>query len=485
MKRNYLSYVILFLLFAGIHLGQAQTLTLDEAIDRALKNNELIKRQEERLIQKEHANLEAWGNFLPQVKVEAGYTHLNKPLEIDLNFLREGLLQLQTSDQVKMANLQSLILNGRPLTDAELARVQQQAYLALDAALPPFALAFKDQDYKSATLLGVQPLFLGGKLIAAKKFASSELQASKQELYKTRNDVIQQVVKNYLAVVLMNEVVKTRQNVLQAMLRHQTQAQKLFAQGLISKSDVLRARVAVAEARRNLFDDQNNLELAEIALRHSLALDDQTPIVINDSLVYKALNDSLETFLRLAREGQPVLKLLSFKEQSAAQKFAAERAEFLPQVAAFGKYEMYPEYLSILEPRWAVGLRLQINLFNGFKDYNKLQEARHLKKEVHLLKTHTQRQIDLWVQKAYRQMRNAETRYLQLASDIALARENLRSQQKRFEAGLGTSLDVIDANLILEKEQIARHQSLFDYYQSMVELFAATGNSAKIKEIWK
>ncbi|WP_456442317.1 TolC family protein [Caldithrix abyssi] len=485
MKRNYLSYVILFLFFAGIHLGQAQTLTLDEAIDRALKNNELIKRQEERLLQKKHANLEALGNFLPQVKVEAGYTHLNKPLEIDLNFLREGLLQLQTGDQVKMANLQSLILNGRPLTDAELSRVQQQAYLALDAALPPFALAFKDQDYKSATLLGVQPLFLGGKLIAAKKFASSELQASKQELYKTRNDVIQQVVKNYLAVVLLNEVVKTRQNVLQAMLRHQTQAQKLFAQGLISKSDVLRARVAVAEARRNLFDDQNKLELAEIALRHILALDDQTPIVINDSLVYKALNDSLETFLRLAREGQPVLKLLSFKEQSAAQKFAAERAEFLPQVAAFGKYEMYPEYLSILEPRWAVGLRLQINLFNGFKDYNKLQEARHLKKEVHLLKTHTQRQIDLWVQKTYRQMRNAETRYLQLASDIALARENLRSQQKRFEAGLGTSLDVIDANLILEKEQIARHQSLFDYYQSMVELFAAAGNPAKIKEIWK
>ncbi len=468
----------------NLHLIWAQVLPLNEAIDMALQRNQQIKRMEERLKQKEHANLAAWGNFLPQVKLEASYTHLNRPLDIDLDFLRQGLLELQTNDQVQMANLKSLILNGRPLNEVELAAVQQQAYSALDAALPPFALSFKDQDYRTATLVGVQPIFLGGKLIAAKRFASAELQASKDELAKTRNEVIAEVVQRYLTVVFLNQVVQTRQNVLQGMLRHQEQAEKLFKEGLISKSDVLRARVAVAEARRNLYNDQNNLKLARTALNYAIGASQSEEFIIQDSLAYRALPDSLNHFLQQAQTNQPLLKLLAAKEKAAGQKFTAERAEFLPQIAAFGKYEMYPEYLSLLEPRWAVGVKLEFSLFKGFKDYNQLQEARHLKKEVHYLREHSIQQIDLWVQKAYQQMRNAEHRYQQLASDIALAQENLRSQQKRFEAGLGTSLDVIDARLILEKEQIARHQALFDYYQSMMDLFTATGEPERITEIW-
>ena len=484
MKKNtWFKWSLIFVLL-NLHFIRAQVLPLNEAIELALQRNQQIKQMEERLKQKQHANLAAWGNFLPQVKLEASYTHLNRPLDIDLDFLRQGLLQLQTNDQVQLANLKSLILNGRPLNQAELAAVQQQAYAGLNSALPPFVLNFKDQDYRTATLVGVQPIFLGGKLIAAKRFASAELEASKNELAKTRNEVIDQVVKRYLTVVLLTQVVKTRQNVLQGMLRHQEQAEKLFKEGLISKSDVLRARVAVAEARRNLFNDQNNLKLAKTALNYALGANPSEQFIIQDTLLYRALPDSLNHFLQQAQNNQPLLQLLTNKEKSAAQKFTAERAEFLPQLAAFGKYEMYPEYLSLLEPRWAVGLKLEFSLFKGFKDYNQLQEARHLKKEIHHLREHSRQQIELWVQKAYQQMRNAENRYQQLASDIALAKENLRSQQKRFEAGLGTSLDVIDARLILEKEQIARHQALFDYYQSMMDLFTASGQSERITKIW-
>ncbi len=486
---NNTSFVIgTLMLFLSLTLEAiGQPLTLEQAITIALQKNETIQQYQEKLAQKEKANYEAWGNFLPQVKLEASYNHINEPLSINLDFLREGLLQMQTSDQVKMANLQSLIVNGRPLTEAELALVQQQAYTTLNAALPPFSLGFKNQDFRTATLTAVQPLFLGGKLIAAKRFASAELQAGKQELLQTQQQIIRQVVNQYLAVALLQQIVKTRNDVLQGMLKHQRQAQKLFKQGLIARTDLLRARVAVAEARRNLFDDQNKLALAQIALIHTLGLPEETAatsLQIADSLRYHPFNDSLETLQRAALRNQPLLKLVQAKEKAAAQQYVAERAEFLPQIAAFGKYEMYPEYLSVLEPRWVVGVKLEMNVFNGFKKYQRVQKAKHLRKEVSFLHRRVQRQVKLWLQKSYRQMRNAETRYQQLAADIALARENLRLQQKRFQTGLGTSLDVIDARLVLEKELIARHQSLYDYYRSLIDLLTAVGEPQRFNEIW-
>ncbi len=483
MKRKIIHALsIAFVLACTMPIG-AQTLHLDEAIQIALKNNQRLKQAREKVQQKAYANHAAWGNFLPSVTLQGGYTHLNDPLQIDLSPLRQAIIQLQTRDQVNMANLQSLIVNHRPLTAAELLLTEQTAYNALNRALPPFKETFKAQDYKTATLTAIQPLFLGGKLIAAKNFANAEEKAAQAEWLKTKNEVIREVIDNYLGVVLLQQVVQTRREVLAGMKRHQHQAQVLFKQGLIAKTDVLRAKVAVAEAERHLFDDQNQLQLAYLALRHSLGLDENAPLAIADTLRYHAFNDSLQTILRQAQAMQPILQLIAAKRTEAKQKLLAEASEFLPHVAIFGKYEMYPQYLSSLEPRWAVGVNVQINLFNGFKKYNRVQEARHLNKEVKYLQKDATQKINLWVNQAYRQMRNAEQRYFKLQANIALAKENLKSQEKRFQTGMGTSLDVIDARLLLEKDRIDQLKALYDYYVAMTDLFVAQGQAEGIQHI--
>ncbi len=477
VKFNTLLFPILLTLFSL--QAQAQVLHLEQAVQTALHNNERIKQAQEKVVQKTYANHAAWGNFLPSVTLQGGYTHLNDPLQIDLNPIREAMIQLHTQDQVGLANLQSMIVNHRPLTADEMLLAQQTAYNALNEALPAFKETLKAQDYKTATLIGVQPVFLGGKLIAAKNYANDEQKAAQAELLKTKNEVIQEVVRNYLSVVLLQQVVQTREEVLSGMQKHRHQAQLLFKQGLIAKTDVLRADVAVAEAERHLFDDRNKLQLAYLALKHSLGLPDQAPITVTDSLQYHPFSDSLETVLRQARAYQPILQLIATKKHEAKQKLLAETSEFLPKVAVFGKYEMYPEYLSSLEPRWAVGVNVQMNLFNGFKKYNQVQEARHLNKQMDYMQKDIKRQIELWVNKSYREMHNAEQRYFKLQANIALAQENLKSQEKRFQAGLGTSLDVIDARLLLEKDRIERLKSLYDYNLALTELFVAQGKAGQ------
>ena len=168
----------------------------------------------------------------------------------------------------------------------------------------------------------------------------------------------------------------------------------------------------------------------------------------------------------------------------ASENFNVARSSFLPTIAAFGKYEVYPEYLSSLEPRWAVGLQMKMNLFNGFKDYLKLQSAKHLESEVEHAAQDAKKKINLWITKSYLEMQNSKTRYEKLKATISLAEENLRQNEKRFETGMGTSLEVIDARLSLEKVQIDRLVSLYQYYSSLADLYLAAGVPTEFLKIW-
>ena len=118
---------------------------------------------------------------------------------------------------------------------------------------------------------------------------------------------------------------------------------------------------------------------------------------------------------------------------------------------------MIPGDLSALEPKWAVGIQASINIFNGLKDYSKLQNAEHLEEELKYLQADTQQKINLLVNKNFRDVENASEKYDKIKTNIELAKENLRLNEKRFETGLGTSLEVIDAQLSLEKNLIANH----------------------------
>ncbi|HOT97788.1 MAG TPA: TolC family protein [bacterium] len=465
-------------------LALAQSMTLAEAVDTALRGNEKIRQYEERLKQKKQANKAAWGNFLPTAKVEASYRHLDAPLAIDLDPIREAIITIQAGNQTEMTNIYSLLQGKAPLSAAQRQALNGQYYGALDGLLPPFSETLKKQDYPSAALVGVQPLFVGGKLIAAKKYAAAEEEAAAAELIQVRNQVFKQAANDYFAVALLQQVVATRADVLEGMKRHRLDAQRLFEEGLIPRYHLLRAEVAVADAERNLLDDQNKLDLARIALAHTLGLESASVLLAADTLAYTAAGDSLDALIYSAQENQPLLHLVAMKQRAARQNYAVARSELLPEVAGFGKYELYPEYLSALEPRWVVGIQANWTLFNGLKRMHALQQSVHLEREVEHIQKDARQQVDLWVQKAWRDAANARSRYEKLATTLALADENLRLNDKRFQSGLGTSLEVVDARLSQERIRMERLSSLQAYYSALADIYIAAGKPEALLKVW-
>jgi len=469
--------VFSFLFPAVLQFAQVQKVNMEQAISIALERNQKIKQYDERIEEKKYSELGSWGNFLPQVNFVGSYNHLDKALNIDLSPIREAMIKLQTSNLVNFATIQN-----PSMTLQQKAMVAAQAEAGLDAALPQFVEGLKKQDYKSGTFVGIQPLFLGGKLWAAKNAAKDEKTASIIELKKTKDEIIQETVNNYLAVVLVSDVIKTRKSVLDGIVKHREKAEKLLKEGLIANYNVLRAKVAESEARRNLSDDMNKLSVAYLALKNSLNTAEE--IEVDDSLTYRALPDTLSAYMAKAMNNNTILKLIEVKKDAVDQKYVADRSNFLPQFAAFGKYEVYPQYLSIMEPRWVVGINMNFNLFNGFKDYTQLQNTIHLGDELKYLEADTKSKIGLLVNKTYKDILNAKDKYERLESDVVLADESLRLNEKRFETGLGTSLEVIDARLSYEKIQLDRKAALYEYYKAINELLQASGEPENVLTIW-
>jgi outer membrane protein TolC len=461
----------------------AQTLGLAEAVEFAQGHNEKIRQYEEQVQDRRHQVQASMGQFAPNVKLAGSVNRLNDDMVIDLSPIRSALIDMQSRNQVEFANIYN-VLQARPsLSSAERAALLQQYSAALAGKMPAFTETFKEKKYYAATVSVVQPLFLGGKLIAAHQYARAEQACSQAELQKVRHEVARETADRYITVCFLQQVVSTRRLVLSGMQQHERQAHRLLAQGLIAPVQLLRAQVAVAEAERNLHDDLNRLDIAQLALRQTLAWPEERPLQVSDSLRFAMMPDSAACFAGTVVD-QPLLTMVASKEKAAVQGIHVARAAYLPEVAAFGKYEMAPKYLSALEPHWLIGAQASITLFDGFRRHQNLQSARNVRNQVQALRAQTQRQVDLWRVKAFREANNAHHRYLQMVSHEQLAQESVRLYEKRFATGLSTSLEVIDSRLVVEKIILERRQSLFDFYHNMADFYVASGRPQDFITLW-
>lgn len=458
----------------------AQGLSLRQAVDIALTHNDKVHQYEDRLAGRKWDERVSIGNFLPSVTLNGGYNVMNDPLTMNLDPIRDVIISTEARNQVSFAGITSQNLSLLDSKSQAFAAAYQRASKSLDGQIPHFLDTLKDKRYPTAQVAAVLPIYAGGRLIAGARVGRADREIASFELTKTRNEVIQETVVNYLAVVLMKNIVNVRREILAAMQQHRKTAEKLSDQGVVAKYNLLRAQVAESEAERNLFNDENNEHVALLALYKTLNTEENASVEISDSLVYYPVSDSLNDLLEKMKTTQPIFSILERKEYMAHQKVVAQRGALLPQVGVFGRVELFQDYLSALEPPWIVGVYASIPLFSGGKNVGNLNSARAQEKEVKSIKSSINGDMKLWINKSYCDMRNAEQRYIKLKDDLELAMENLRQCKSRFQNGYGTSLEVIDAQLVVERNRIDQLNSLYEYFKSMIELHTGVGNPESI-----
>ncbi len=475
IKKQLSILIILFTFVFCYHTVNSQQiieLDLRSAVDSALLNNNKIIQYRQVITQKEFLNKAAVGNFLPSIDLAGGYTYLSENPQVNMEQVKGSMDEMFGTYGAGIAGEM-----GLP------AEVQQEVYQTIvDAAgrVPTYNIAIDQQQYPSLNVTALQPIFLGGKIIAGKRFAQAELDYASEDLTQVSNEIIRETIERYYGIVLLKQVVITRKDVLAGMRKHEQQAQRAIEIGVIPAHELLRAKVAVANAERDLSDDENNLELAKMALKTTLSLDQSIEIETTDKFEYKMNPLNLNNLENEARINQPIFKMIEQKKVMVDQQHALDVSEFLPQVAAWGEYGWFRNEYPIIMPPYMIGIQAKINLFHGLKKYNNLKATKYLKKEVEAAQKYASGQVDLWVNKSYREVLNKEERYIKMKPTVKLAAKNLEINEKRFQEGLSKSIDVIDARLLHEGMVVEQLKSLYDYYIALADLYLATGNPDKV-----
>ncbi|MGJ8549185.1 TolC family protein [Winogradskyella wichelsiae] len=455
--------------------GQEKVTSISEALEISYNNNEKIKRYEERVQQKIFEDKAAKGNFLPSVNLIGGYTYLSENMEINTSQVKSSI-----DDLAGKYGTAFISAYGEELGLALPAESAYSTIVNSLSQLPSYNLVVDNQNIPTAAITATQPIFTGGKIIAAKRYAKAELESSEIELKQVKNEIANELIDRYLTVVLLKQVIKTRQQAYEGMLKHQEQTERAIELEILAKHVLLRAKVAVANAEKDLNNDKNKLELAEMALRTTMNLPDSTVLKTIDSIGYQNLYFDFSKLLETANTNQPALELINQKEVMAKQSHALEKSKFMPNIAAFGTYNMFREDLPIIPSKFIVGVQAQINIFNGFKDINKLKASKHLQEEVKNAKQYATQQIKLLVESNYRNTLNQQKLYNSQLTTVDLAEENFRINRRRFEEGIGKSIDVIDASLLYEKSKIEQLVALDGYYKAIANLYTAIGEPEKI-----
>ncbi|WP_295939668.1 TolC family protein [uncultured Alistipes sp.] len=438
-----------------------QTLSLDEAIAVTLTENPAMKAaefEEKAAVQERRA---AIGLRMPKINVTGVYAYLGKEIGFDLN-----------KAKTPVKNLTGEILGS--------GLIPPEAIPTINGLLNPLMNAdwfLKVQDRSLGFVGGevTMPIWMGGKINAANRAARINERTATEQGNQTRNALISELVERYFGLALATQVVEVRQQVVDGVRRHLDDARALEKSGMIAQSERLYVEFKMAEAERELANAKLQAETIASALSNTLGRDNEWQPVTSMFMIDRI--EDLVYYQDLAQDRNPLLNQVSLKRQLAEEGVRAQRAEFMPQVAAMGGGSFYNYQVSGVVPRWAVGVGVNIKIFDGLNREYKYSAAKQTARQVGALQNKAGKDISVLVEKVYNQMMNYRNQMTSIDASLRFAEEYLRMKNAAFLEGMSSSSDLIDAELNLAGVRTERLQAAYSYDILLAQLLEASGIS--------
>jgi outer membrane protein TolC len=272
-----------------------------------------------------------------------------------------------------------------------------------------------------------------------------------------------------------------RRDVRDGLQEHLTHAEALEAKGFATRAQRLQAVVARDQAERELVRATNDLTTARTALA-SLLHSDDTVDPATPLFVICAPLAPVESFQRDALAHHPQLDRLRAVGDQARADVRVQRARLLPELYAFGQYDLYRTDALLTDADWAFGAGLRFQLFTGSGRVDHVSAAREQAAQVDAALRDLARRLEVGVARAYDDLETSRSQYLLLESTIAHAEENVRLQELSFREGEATSLDVIDARVSLGRARIERAQAAFQFDLTLAQLLELAGQADRYGE---
>jgi outer membrane protein TolC len=446
MKRQLLA--LSFVVFAALCPVAQQTdstaprhITLQEAVQLALKHNHVVRIAQYQVEEKQHAKDVARSSYFPILRNDSTAVHV---------------------------------------TDTQFVGIPAGSLGAVGSALIPPSSVILNQGERNLITSGTgltQPLTQLLKIKSANDIARAELGATRGKQRETENEVALQVHQLYYKVLIAQLHRTATQARIEAAQELATERVQQVKYGSVLEEQLIESRAQFLQAKQDLLSTE--LQLADLALQlnDALGLPLKTRLELDPNTPGVQDTCPREECIRAAVAAHPeIVEAREAVEKASAAVRLAKR-EYVPDVEAFARYS-YSDNVPFLARNFgSFGVHLGYDLFDGGKKRARLREHETELEQARENLARVAEEVELRVQTAYnkldrtRQMVKVSEELLSLRAESSRvsAQQLARGAALRSQANAAAAQELDAKTLLL--------QSQLDYMQSWDELIQAMGQT--------
>jgi outer membrane protein TolC len=320
-------------------------------------------------------------------------------------------------------------------------------------------------------------LFDSGQTLFHQRSAKKLVTVTDFQIEQARQDLILEVVRAYYGMCVAQENEKAAEGSVETAESNAQRLEAMHKTGTVVESDLLSARVFVAQAKDRQIRAQNDLAMVEMQLARLMGLPVEQRLELAGNLAEPvAPTKTLQEWTQKALTERPALRAAQLQETAMDDERKAAKAEFGPTIALFGTTER--DAITLAGPsgtNWTAGARLDFNLFAGGATKARLAEAAanasKAKHDVDWFRSG----VRLEVRKAFLDAEAAALRAAAARDSADQAKESLRIVQNRYEAGLTTITELLRAQTAQLDARTLYLNALQDWQVAKAQLERAAG----------
>jgi len=337
----------------------------------------------------------------------------------------------------------------------------------------------------SVQLTVSQNLFAGGAISSSISAQKYRREAALFELRSVINNALFDVRSKFYAVLLAKKKVAVAEQSLNLLEEQLKTVQDRFNAGTLSKFDLLRAQVAVANGRPPLIRARNDFRIGIEELRQAIGFMTvssenvtKVPEFLGE-LSYEPTEIELPAAIESARANRPELQQLFKIEKAADESLSAARGNYWPTLTALAGYQVTKSSLNNdidnTLSGWTAGVQGNWAIFDGRATAGRVAQARSGLAQAKLTTAEQQLAIDVEVRRAHSTLQEAVELVTASKAVVEQAEESVRLAKARFDAGTATQLDVLESQVALTEARTNEVEALYNHTVALASLRKAMG----------
>lgn len=329
------------------------------------------------------------------------------------------------------------------------------------------------------------PIFTGGELqgqIGQAKANYRSMLSAEEQAY---NEMKETATTGYFNMLNATNMKALRQESVDRLQAHLDNVIAQYNVGIVARADVLRSEVELANAQQNYITASNEYDVAEATLNNIIGTPLGTTLLLKDRLQYEPYENDMAYCLAYSEQHSPELKQAEYAIDSAEAALVVARSGHMPKVYANASNNWGgngSDWPGDDDENWSVGVTASMNVFDSGVTWSKIHAAQENLAKAKESQRQIKDNVELEVRTDYLNLREAEKRITTTQVAVASAEEDYHIAVVRYQAGVGTNIDVMDAQEALTQAKTNYYQALYNYNTSKAALNTSMGVGVPVPE---